>query len=191
MRDATVWIGKRNGLFAKQQYSLGWKLCKFSRLRWRICLWFYYLLKLVTLPFSLICLPHVLPHYINPDLFQDKKIQRDLMSTWPLAAKPLESRWFGAEELPEAHLSFDVFSLVKMTFNNMISWHRVVFGDLNKKSTSEKLWFRVVLEVLWSFEIQWFVLKSFGPGKHVSFTILYSTLEVELFLDLSFQNAPV
>jgi len=46
--------------------------------------------------------------YINPDLLQDKKIQRDLMSTWPLAARPLESRWFGVEELPEAHLSFDV-----------------------------------------------------------------------------------
>lgn len=40
--------------------------------------------------------------FINPDLLQDKKIQRDLMSTWPLAAKPLESRWFGVEELPEA-----------------------------------------------------------------------------------------
>eukprot|EP00434_Breviolum_minutum_P039713 symbB.v1.2.035273.t1/scaffold4709.1/size36042/2 len=26
------------------------------------------------------------------------------MSTWPLAAKPLESRWFGVEELPEALL---------------------------------------------------------------------------------------
>jgi len=32
-----------------------------------------------------------------------------------------------------------------------------------------------LIEVLWSFEIQWFVLKSFGQGKHVSFTILYST----------------
>ena len=55
------------------------------------------------------------------------------MSTWPLAAKPLESRWFGVEELPEAEVgrnerSHLCFFLGNVKFNNMISWHRAVFG---------------------------------------------------------------
>ena len=103
-RDATVWIGK--GMVRLLCSNAAWveTLCNFSRLRWRVCLRFYYSIKASDFAslFNMCTSCFASSSYINPDLFQDKKIQRDLMSTWPLAAKPLESRWFGVEELPEA-----------------------------------------------------------------------------------------
>ena len=62
---------------------------------------------------------------------QDKKMQRERMSTWPLKAQPLPSRWFAPEEMNEVERGCRS-GLVKFSMEKWTHFW-VNFGNLTKE----------------------------------------------------------